>query len=541
MHATNDFRLLKLVSELFDLTVIPRRYESAVRESILAEKRLRLLARENGWHLPASRTLKRRIEREIPKPVIVKLRQGEEALKRMYPAQERTRDHYHAMEAVNVDGHKWDVFVRWPDGTIGRPMMVALQDLYSNKIVAWRIDYSENTDAVRLAFRDMFERYGIPQHCYLDNGRAFASKYISGGAKTRFRFKVKAEEPTGVLTALNIKLHWATPYSGQSKPIERAFRDLCDAVAKHPAFEGAYTGNKPDAKPENYGKAAVDLDRFIEVVEQGIALHNARPNRRTKVCGGIRSFDQAFAESYQKAVIPQATEEQLRLCLLAAESVRSARGDGALKLLGNRFWAPCLHETAGTPVVVRFDPDNLQTGVYVYRMDGGYVGYAECIEAVGFDSVAAAKAHGRKRRDFVRKTRELADLELDMTVEQLVSKLPDVAAPDAPTGNVTRLVRPSITQPSPIQRPPLIPAELTPEAEAVHQQILEEATETNVVELPETAKQRFARARRIEKGIADGDAIDPSDAQWLGGYQTQPEYRSMLKMFEDFGAEWLEA
>ena len=38
MHATNDFRLLKLIAEMFELTVIPRKYETAVRESILAEK-----------------------------------------------------------------------------------------------------------------------------------------------------------------------------------------------------------------------------------------------------------------------------------------------------------------------------------------------------------------------------------------------------------------------------------------------------------------------------------------------------------------------
>ncbi len=38
MHATDDFRLLKLIAEMFDLTIIPRRYETAVRESILAEQ-----------------------------------------------------------------------------------------------------------------------------------------------------------------------------------------------------------------------------------------------------------------------------------------------------------------------------------------------------------------------------------------------------------------------------------------------------------------------------------------------------------------------
>ena len=39
MHATNDFRLLKYLAEMFDLTVIPRKFETAVRESVLAEKR----------------------------------------------------------------------------------------------------------------------------------------------------------------------------------------------------------------------------------------------------------------------------------------------------------------------------------------------------------------------------------------------------------------------------------------------------------------------------------------------------------------------
>src|SRR3546814_15673799 len=109
-----------------------------------------------------------------------------------------------------------------------------------------------------------------------DNGRAFASKWLTGGAKTRFRFKVRDEDPTGLLVALGVTIHWAKPYRGQSKPIERGFRDLCDAVAKHPAFEGAYTGNRPDAKPENYGSKAVDLDTFLRVWNEGMAAHNAR-------------------------------------------------------------------------------------------------------------------------------------------------------------------------------------------------------------------------------------------------------------------------
>uniref|UniRef100_UPI0039800C3B transposase domain-containing protein n=1 Tax=Salmonella sp. s54836 TaxID=3159673 RepID=UPI0039800C3B len=95
-------------------------------------------------------------------------------------------------------------------------------------------------------FRDVVERYGIPHHAWLDNGRGFASKLLTGGVANRYRFKVREEDPTGILVALGVQIHWATPYHGQAKPIERAFRDLCDRVAKHPAFAGAYTGHRVD-------------------------------------------------------------------------------------------------------------------------------------------------------------------------------------------------------------------------------------------------------------------------------------------------------
>lgn len=39
MHATEDYRLLVLMAQEFDLAVVPKRYEHAVREAILAEKR----------------------------------------------------------------------------------------------------------------------------------------------------------------------------------------------------------------------------------------------------------------------------------------------------------------------------------------------------------------------------------------------------------------------------------------------------------------------------------------------------------------------
>jgi hypothetical protein len=329
--------------------------------------------RELGWTIPSRSCLERRIQSDVPVPVRVLMREGREALAKLYPCQERDRSMFHALECVNADGHKWDDMVRWPDGYVGRPMMVAFQDLYSNLILSWRIDKSENKEAVRLAFGDMVETYGIPEHCWLDNGRSFASKWLTGGVQNRFRFKIKDEDPHGILPLLGTQVHWTKPFSGQSKPIERAFGEFAGNYAKHPRFAGAGTGNSPTNKPANYGDHVIPLDVFLEVVATCVAEHNSREGRKTRVCGGRLSFQQAFNASYATSIIRKATPEHRQLWLLAAEGVTARAKDGALHVMGNRYSAEELLAHRGTPMVVRFDPQMLLEDIHVYTLDGRFV------------------------------------------------------------------------------------------------------------------------------------------------------------------------
>ena len=399
-------------------------------------------AEPRGLAVPHERTLRRKLERDVDGRLVIARRQGAEALRRSIPAQQRSVANMHALQAVNIDGHKFDVFVRWPDGRIGRATMVAIQDIYSRKILSWRIDESENAIATRLAFADLFRDWGIPRECLLDNGRAFASKWITGGAKTRFRFKIKDTDPTGVLTALGITIHWATPYRGQSKPIERAFRDMCDTIAKHPALAGAYTGNKPDAKPENYGAHAVPIDEFRAVVAAGIAAHNAKPSRRTEVTQGRSSFDQAFAASYAVSPIGRASPEQLRLALLTAEERMCDRQTSVITLEGNRYWAAELSAHSGKKLTVRFDPDDLHGEIHAYTRDGRFIATCPVIAAVGFfDKVAAGKRRAQEK-DLRRRVRELAEAEQLLTADKLAAMMPDYSdeTPIAPP-TVVRPVR----------------------------------------------------------------------------------------------------
>jgi transposase InsO family protein len=405
-------------------------------------RRTEAIAREQGWTMPTARTLRRRVD-ELPRPTVILARKGEDALKRLFPAQRRDRSHFHALQAVNTDGHKWDVFVRFEDGTIGRPLTIAFQDLYSGKFLAWRTGKSENKDAVRLAFGDMITAFGIPDHLYLDNGRAFASKWLTGGTPNRYRFKVKDEDPAGIITQLGVEIHWTTPYAGQSKPIERGFRDFATDIAKHPAFEGAYTGNTPLAKPENYGSRAIPFDEFRRIIDREIRAHNARPGRRSDVCGGRLSFDEAFDASFAQSLIRRATEAQRRLCLMAAESVR-VRPDGTIHLFGNRYFNEALLDWCGKHVVARFDPDNLHAPVLVGALDGSPIAEAAVLEAAGFDDTEKARQHAQARRQFRRGVKEQLSAEQRLSLADLAKLQPKEEAPEAvPAPAATRPFHPS--------------------------------------------------------------------------------------------------
>jgi putative transposase len=397
-------------------------------------RRLEPVAKAKGWPLPSLRTVQRRLN-ALPLEVRVLAREGEEKLKRLYPAQERDRSMFRALQACNADGHRFDVFVKWPDGRIARPVMVALQCLYSGKIVGYRVDETEHAGAVRLAIGDVLERYGVPELLWLDNGRGFASKWISGGTPTRFRFKVQPEDPVGLLPALGIEAKWTLPYSGQSKPIERAFRDLCTTVAKHPAFAGAYTGNRPDAKPENYGSKCVPLEQFLGVLAGQIAEHNARKGRKAANCKG-RSFDDTFAEDFATAPVRRITVEQRRLWMLAAQPVKVV--EGCVHYAGNRYWCEDLPELTGQRVVLRFDPSRLHDSVEVYRADGSWHATAECVDAAGFADSTAAREHNRARKDWLRAQRQALAAERRMDLAQLVDQLPTVESAPMPDPKILR-------------------------------------------------------------------------------------------------------
>lgn len=390
-------------------------------------RRAQLMAAEHGWVLPSKKTIERRLKTVIPWDVALYAREGEKALERRLPHIKRLKANIHALEIVNADGHVFDVLVKLPSGKVGRPVLVAWQDVYSSKILSYRVSETLNQHVVRLSFGDLVETYGIPHHAILDNGREFANKWMSGGSETRFRWKIREDEPDGIFKMLGIMPHWTLPYHGQSKPIERAWLDLIEGIAKHPACEGAYTGNSPTNKPANYGERAMEWEAFLSVVEQGIAEYNARSGRRGETANG-RSFNETFAESYERSTISKATPAQRRLWLLAAEGVMVDKQKGHISISGNAYWGHEVSAFAGCKVVVRFDPENLLKPVHVYSLKGGYIGEA-AIHTANFLDAQAKKDHNRANRQRLKATKEALNAERTMSAIELAQQLPNVVAP----------------------------------------------------------------------------------------------------------------
>ena len=416
--------------------------------------RLQRIAEQKGWVVPSESALRRRLNFEVSQEQQVLFREGEHALHQMYPPQVRSVLDLEAMQWITGDGYQHNVFVQWFNGEILRPKTWFWMDIYSRKIVGWRTDVSENTDSIRLSLMDVCRTYGIPRELTIDNTRAAANKWMTGGVPNRYRFKVKEDDPKGIIPMLGIDLHWTSVIlgkgHGQAKPVERAFGvgGLEEFIDKHPALVGAYTGPNPMAKPDNYGDRAVDAKAFLAAVAEGVEMYNSRQNRDTEVCRGVMSFDDAFAVSYQQATVRKATKEQLQLLMLQAEAVRvSQHGTITLEAGGkiasrqNRYGSPALYQHIGKKVVARFDPAALHDGVILYTLDGLLIGPAECIDKVGFGDTQAAREHKRRRTQFVKGTKAAAQAQREMDALEVAALMPGASNPTPPESKVVEMVR----------------------------------------------------------------------------------------------------
>jgi len=513
-------------------------------------ERLKRTAKANDWVIPAVRTFNRWAIERIPPTIRILSREGEHALSGRFPSVERSVSNMHALGWINGDGYQHNVFVKWPDGTVDRPKTWFWQDIYSRKLLAYRVDLTENTDSIRLSFGDLVEQFGIPYHVTIDNTRAAANKWMTGGVPNRYRFKVKEDDPLGIFPLLGVKVHWTSVDKagtqakgrGQAKPIERAFGEggLGEYVDRHPDFAGAYAGQNVNSKPENYGSKTVPLEDFVRVLNEEIINWNAKVGRRTQMAGGTLSFDQVFNESYAVAPIRKATEAQRRMWLLTAEAIRVDK-TGCFTLAAgartgegregrNRYFAQELMEYGdrGIKIVARFDPDCLHQQVYAYTLDGRFITTAECLEAKGFGDSDGSRIYGRERKKFIKATKEAAKAEIRMDIAGVSQRLARPELPDPIASKIVRPVRANIEMPDTKSPDDYWEKEAEPSMADVKALLQPQE--------PQPESTAYQRWLRVGEAVEQGETLSQIDAKWWTKNEANPEFTNR-KLMEDWDKE----
>jgi putative transposase len=188
----------------------------------------------------------------IPAPVKIRYREGAKAFTdKAEPFIERDYSTLRSNEIWCGDHHQLDLIITH-EGKHCRPWLTAWQDVRSRKIVGWQLFADDpNQDTIVLAFRAGVLEHGVPEHVYIDNGKdydAFALQGMTKMQRRKLRVTYDAAQIGGLFGGLGVGVTHCEPYHGQSKPIERWFRELSEVFAK--TFV-TYTGNCPGNKPED--------------------------------------------------------------------------------------------------------------------------------------------------------------------------------------------------------------------------------------------------------------------------------------------------
>lgn len=191
---------------------------------------------------------------------------------------------------------------------------------------------------------------------YVDNGKAYKSKYFSGSKKTADDIEAEIQ---GVFARLGIEVIHSMPYNAKAKTIERWWEDLQNQVER---LMPSWTGNHAMAKPANMARDekwqkkqfphnAVTIDQFKQIFEYwAINIYGQKPHPEYK----DKSKMEVFLEG--SAAIPnerRISPEELNFMLMVIEHKRIT--NQGITLNKTIYWDEALVSYVGRDLIVRWD------------------------------------------------------------------------------------------------------------------------------------------------------------------------------------------
>jgi putative transposase len=301
-----------------------------------------------------------------------------------------------------ADGHVLNFDIINPlTGKPKRMVLVTFFDVACRMPLGATIQPSENTRGIALAFRNAVLNWGnVPKVVYIDNGRAFKSKFFTGT-----KAKDLENELAGLYERLGCKVIFSKAYNGKAKSQLERWHGTLDTDLQQflPSYRGSSVENKPAYlhRNEKFIKKITNCDPLtLEEAHQFVDfyvsyLYGQTPHRGL---GGAKPIE------ILKKFPPQERIDPGTLNYLMLDTEITKINNNGIKFNGLFYWHRAL-VGYNKPVHIKYDWNDLRS-VLVYTDKGNYI----CQAVTRIEQHPAAKHLGNKvdQQSLIRETKEIA-------------------------------------------------------------------------------------------------------------------------------------
>ncbi len=309
------------------------------------------------------------------------------------------------MQIVMGDEHTFDCWVsyRQPNGKVTaiKPKLVAWVDMRSRVILGDMICKDANSDILKQSLLKMIysEPGGVPEFLYIDNGKDYTAKTMTGRDRNDRSGMDFDNETKGFYKSIGIRDdHRALPYEPWSKgQIERFFGTVCNRFTRWmKSYTGTLTGSKTSDKIDKDIKRMLEKGELLTMEEfyekwhawlTDVYLHTNHAGLKKMGETYTKPYDCFVNEDrYRKAAPPKS---YCTMLMMKSDNVL-ARNIGIVRN-GYEYRADELCDYIGRKVDIKYDPDDMAV-LYVFDRNGKRICEARCQELLQVAPKVSQKA-----------------------------------------------------------------------------------------------------------------------------------------------------
>lgn len=350
-------------------------------------EKLTAVAQLNGWEkIPSYQTIARYInflmeDERMENAYFLASRGSREYKNKVMVKGSRDTKKLQIMQIVMGDEHTFDCWVAYkqPNGKITaiKPKLVAWIDMRSRAIMGDVICKDGNSDILKQSLLKMMysEIGGVPEYLYIDNGKDYTAKTMTGRDRNDRSGMDFDDESKGFYKSIGIKDdHRALPYEPWSKgQIERFFRTVCNKFTRWmTSYTGTLTGSQTSAKVNKDIKRMLERGELLTMEEFYEKWHtwmteyymNAQHGGLKKAGEKWRTPQELFLNAEERYVKAAPPKSYATMLMMKSESVL-VRNIG-ISRFGYEYRSDELCDYIGQKVDIKYDPDDMAT-LYVFR------------------------------------------------------------------------------------------------------------------------------------------------------------------------------